>query len=101
MSVDETTDQADLDQFKTALEIRDEPADEKPKWNPQPDSEPDTNARVPCENCNETVSKQFARVFGDNDDRVIHGCPSCSTYREISGRENSYGTGSGVGGEGW
>lgn len=29
-----------------------------------------------CERCDETVSDAFARVLGDNDDRV-YGCPNC------------------------
>jgi hypothetical protein len=29
------------------------------------------------------VSKGFARVFGDNQDRV-DGCPACTTFRERS-----------------
>lgn len=35
-----------------------------------------------CQNCDNTVTRQFARVFGDNDD-IVHGCPSCTTYREM------------------
>ncbi len=31
-----------------------------------------------CQNCGGHVSRQFARVLGDNDD-VVHGCPDCST----------------------
>jgi hypothetical protein len=30
-----------------------------------------------CENCGTTVSDRFAKVLGDNEDRV-RGCPSCS-----------------------
>lgn len=36
-----------------------------------------------CRDCGAYVSKQFARVFGDNAHRV-YGCPSCSTFRERS-----------------
>ncbi|MCU4754156.1 hypothetical protein OB919_19595 [Halobacteria archaeon AArc-curdl1] len=35
-----------------------------------------------CRNCGTHVTQQFARVFGDNGD-VVHGCPSCTTYREM------------------
>lgn len=31
-----------------------------------------------CENCGSSVSDQFARVFGDNENR-IHGCPFCES----------------------
>jgi hypothetical protein len=29
-----------------------------------------------CEACTSPVTRQFARVFGDNDGR-IHACPAC------------------------
>lgn len=37
-----------------------------------------------CQNddCEGTVTEQFARVFGDNND-VIHHCPDCATVTEI------------------
>ncbi|ELY68868.1 DUF7563 family protein [Natrinema versiforme] len=35
-----------------------------------------------CRNCGNQVTRQFARVFGDNRDR-IHSCPDCATYREM------------------
>jgi len=31
-----------------------------------------------CENCGASVTDQFARTLGDNDDRV-HACPDCTT----------------------
>jgi predicted nucleic acid-binding Zn-ribbon protein len=34
-----------------------------------------------CQSCGMFVSQSFARVFGDNQDRV-RGCPECSTFRE-------------------
>ncbi|WP_199268509.1 DUF7563 family protein [Halomarina oriensis] len=34
-----------------------------------------------CTACDTPVSTQFARVMGDNDDRV-HACPNCSTVRD-------------------
>ncbi|ELZ08484.1 hypothetical protein C479_14133 [Halovivax asiaticus JCM 14624] len=36
-----------------------------------------------CRNCGNDVTKQFARVFGDNDD-VVHRCPECDNYRRMS-----------------
>lgn len=36
-----------------------------------------------CRHCGSAVSKGFARVFGDNEDRV-HGCPACTTFRDLS-----------------
>ncbi|WP_449271807.1 DUF7563 family protein [Halovivax asiaticus] len=35
-----------------------------------------------CRKCGTHVTQQFARVFGDNGD-VVHGCPDCTTYREM------------------
>lgn len=35
-----------------------------------------------CHNCGSYVTKQFARVFGDNGDQV-YGCLECSTMREL------------------
>jgi len=34
-----------------------------------------------CVNCGNQVTRQFARVFGDNRD-VVHACPDCATYRD-------------------
>ena len=42
----------------------------------------ETDSRTECQNCGETVTLQFARVFGDNSD-VPHGCPECMTYRRL------------------
>lgn len=39
-------------------------------------------AGIRCRSCNAHVTPQFARVFGDNGD-VVHGCPACTTYREM------------------
>lgn len=36
-----------------------------------------------CRQCGSSVSDSFARVFGDNRDRV-HGCPTCTTFRDLS-----------------
>jgi hypothetical protein len=35
-----------------------------------------------CHNCNSFISQQFARVFGDNDDRA-HACIRCSTLHSL------------------
>jgi hypothetical protein len=45
-----------------------------------------------CRECGDSVSDSFARVFGDNDDRV-HACPTCTTFRDLS-------EGGGVAGDG-
>ncbi|MFP8957104.1 hypothetical protein ACLI4Y_10270 [Natrialbaceae archaeon A-CW3] len=47
-------------------------------WTPKESSTTGTR----CKNCGTHVTQQFARVFGDNGD-VVHGCPSCTTYREM------------------
>ncbi|WP_081655485.1 DUF7563 family protein [Halopiger goleimassiliensis] len=47
-------------------------------WRPMESS----TAGPRCRNCGTHVTQQFARVFGDNGD-VVHGCPSCTTYREM------------------
>lgn len=60
----------------------DEP--ERPNWNPNQDDEPDTGARSVCQNCGSSVSRDFARVFGDNEDRVDR-CLECSTFRDVHG----------------
>ncbi|MFP8953061.1 hypothetical protein ACLI4Z_08835 [Natrialbaceae archaeon A-arb3/5] len=41
-----------------------------------------STAGARCRNCGTHVTQQFARVFGDNGD-VVHGCPACTTYREM------------------
>ena len=50
------------------------------KWTPL-ESERQTSAPR-CVTCGNQVTRQFARVFGDNRD-VVHACPECSTYREM------------------
>ena len=35
-----------------------------------------------CTRCGAFVTSAFARVFGDNDDRV-HGCPECLQSRDL------------------
>ncbi|ELY80576.1 hypothetical protein [Natrinema pallidum] len=47
-------------------------------WKPMESS----TAGARCRNCGTHVTQQFARVFGDNGD-IVHGCPSCTTYREM------------------
>lgn len=36
-----------------------------------------------CTNCGSAVSKEFAKVFGDNDD-VVHICLDCASYGDIA-----------------
>ncbi|WP_263020306.1 DUF7563 family protein [Natronobiforma cellulositropha] len=55
-----------------------EPSDTK--WTPMTTSRQTTSPR--CVTCGNQVTRQFARVFGDNRD-VVHACPDCSTYREM------------------
>lgn len=50
------------------------------KWTPMDSPRDPTSTR--CINCGNQVTRQFARVFGDNRD-VVHACPDCSTYREM------------------
>lgn len=35
-----------------------------------------------CRGCGATVTLQFARVFGDREDRISK-CPNCATYRDL------------------
>ncbi len=101
MSKSETDEQAQLDEFQTALEMREDDSDdeERPNWEPGQAEGMDTERWVECPHCENKVSKEFARVFGDNEDRLLNGCPDCATYREISGLDR---VGSGVGrGDGW
>ncbi|WP_337653296.1 DUF7563 family protein [Halomontanus rarus] len=48
-----------------------------PQWTPGKSA-----ANTTCRNCGTQVTRQFARVFGDNGD-VVHACPDCTTYREM------------------
>ncbi len=48
-------------------------------WTPHTDA--DKQRR--CQNCDAAVTKRFARVFGDNED-IVHACPSCTSYREMT-----------------
>ncbi|MCU4742747.1 hypothetical protein OB955_15985 [Halobacteria archaeon AArc-m2/3/4] len=50
------------------------------KWTPMATAKKTTAPQ--CVNCGNQVTRQFARVFGDNRD-VVHACPDCSTYREM------------------
>lgn len=78
---DERETQTDLSEFQTAAEI-DESGYEKPNWQPMAHDETDTGSRTRCGNCGETVSQDFARVFGNNDDE-IGGCPNCKSFRDM------------------
>lgn len=51
---------------------------DRPSWTPRTSS----TSGATCQNCDSPVSKQFARVFGDNRD-VVYACPACETYREM------------------
>lgn len=37
-----------------------------------------------CQNCGGFVTRDFARVFGDNRD-AVHGCPDCEDATAILG----------------
>lgn len=50
------------------------------RWSPTGDAD---GKHTRCRNCGTQVTRQFARVFGDNDD-IPHGCPACTTYREMN-----------------
>ena len=50
------------------------------KWTPMTSRKQTSSPR--CVSCGNQVTRQFARVFGDNRD-VVHACPECSTYREM------------------
>lgn len=41
-----------------------------------------SQASTQCQNCNNYVTPQFARVFGDNDNSV-HACIECSTLHAL------------------
>lgn len=43
-----------------------------------------------CPNCEEVVSADFVRVFGDNDGR-IDGCVHCLTSRDLTGSTDESG----------
>ena len=57
--------------------------EDRPAWTPQT---ADVSMRR-CQNCDRQVTRQFARVFGDNRD-VVHACPECATLR-VMDREAS------------
>ena len=65
-----------------------EPIDTRPSTPPMNPNQHDwtpmesSTAGARCRNCGTHVTQQFARVFGDNGD-IVHGCPSCTTYREM------------------
>ncbi len=40
-----------------------------------------------CEECDAYVTRDFVRVFGI--DGNVHGCPHCSTYRELQDGEGA------------
>lgn len=48
----------------------------------------DPGRRRKCHNCESFISRKFARVFGDNDDRA-HACIECSTLHSLRDGEAS------------
>ncbi len=56
------------------------PTNQDAKWTPLERQRKTSAPR--CVNCDNRVTRQFARVFGDNRN-VVHACPECSTYREM------------------
>lgn len=58
---------------------------DRPAWNPLPNGETDTGARVTCE-CGASVPRRFALVFGDENDE-IDACRHCATAREYHPHE--------------
>jgi len=89
-------DKQTISEFQTALDLRDcgetDETDERPNWEPRDETSTDGTAHVECPECQNTVSKQFARVFGDNENRLLNGCPECSTYRELAGMSSTRST---------
>lgn len=61
----------------------DQPAapEKRPEWEPKQMDDPDTGSTVQCP-CGNRPTRQFARVFGDNSDKIVR-CPDCATYREL------------------
>ena len=37
---------------------------------------------IQCENCDAYHSRQYGRVFGDNQNR-LEACPDCETHQEM------------------
>lgn len=75
-----STEETGLLDFQTAKEISEMDHDKKPNWEPHSGS--DTGSSEICINCGSQVTQDFARVFGDNQDKVV-GCPDCKTFREL------------------
>lgn len=46
------------------------------------DERTDAEPRQQCMNCGQFITRRFARVFGDNEDRV-HACIQCSTLNSL------------------
>lgn len=69
-----STDQPTLETFADAE------SEVEPEW--QPTSGDGRQQANTCEGCGEHVTTDFARVFGDNDDRV-HACHNCVDQNEI------------------
>lgn len=84
MSSEKTQVQAQIVDFDGApSESEGGDGDERLSWQPSVDGgDTDTGARARCKTCGNTVSQNYARVFGDNNDEISM-CPECSTYREF------------------
>ena len=74
-----SSDQVSIDEFVTARDISEDV--NIPSWSPRDDAE-DEFSKSECQNCGNSVTLQYRRVFGGNDD-LVHGCPDCKTFREI------------------
>ena len=74
-----SSDQASIEEFVTAKDIADDV--NVPGWSPCDEGD-DGFSDNQCQNCGNSVTLQYRRVFGGNDDHV-HGCPDCKTFREI------------------
>ncbi|SEW32778.1 hypothetical protein SAMN05216285_4144 [Natrinema salifodinae] len=61
----------------------------RPSWNP---TAADADRNRTCRNCGSQVTRQFARVFGDNRD-VVHACPDCSILRTLDREASNAGGG--------
>ena len=51
-----------------------------------------TESRIPetrCQNCGSFVTRDFARVFGDNQN-TVHGCLECMNGAEIKNGQALY-----------
>lgn len=73
-----SSDQAFIDEFVTAKDLIDDT--NVPSWSPK-DEDKNGFSVDECQNCGNSVTLQYRRVFGSNDD-IVFGCPDCTTFRE-------------------